>query len=79
MSIKVAIPTSVAAPIPFLDLEKIEYKGKSFVCHQVTGAETLKKLLSMRNWKNIPENIGVLLGQTTKEFLDGLKQGLKLP
>lgn len=75
MQARISIPATVASPVPFLDLQKIIYKGKSFTCHEVTAGEKLKELLHKINWKNLPENIGEVLGNITGDFLRGLRGG----
>ena len=73
MEAKVSIPTSVASPVPFLDLQKIIYQGKSFICHEVTAGEQLKRLLGKIDWKNIPEDLGSTIGDIAAGFMRGLR------
>ncbi len=76
---RVVIPSSVTSPVPFLDLEKIVYKEKSFSCHQITASMEFKKILGKINWKKIPENVGAILGSSTRRFIEGFRNGLRSP
>lgn len=79
MRAKVSAPTTVVSSVPLLDLEEITFRGKPYICHEVTAGERLKNFLSGVNWQSAPEDLAESLAREARRVFDAIRRGFGNP